>query len=75
MYYVTVAPLYPSNVEIVRLYDNFDAAVEFGGIIVDTEDFDDAMRYYAMDAERPTSSQGESMWIPAPSRILNRHTI
>lgn len=67
MFYVTVAALYPSDRETVRLYDDFDAAISFGDIVVDTENYRDALRYYAEELKNPNVSEG-GIFCSCPAR-------
>lgn len=70
MYYVTVAALYPSDREIVRLYDDFDAAISFGDIVVDTENYSDALRYYAEELKNPNVCES-GIFCAFPARTVS----
>lgn len=74
MFYVTVATLYPSDREIVRLYDDFDAAISFGDIVVDTENYRDALRYYAQELENPNVSDG-GIFCSFPARTVSPKSV
>ena len=74
MFYVTVATLYPSDRETVRLYDDFDAAISFGDIVVDTENYRDALRYYAQELKNPNVCEG-GIFCAFPARPVSPESI
>lgn len=74
MFYVTVSALYPSDREIVRLYDDFDAAISFGDIVADTENYRDALRYYAQELENPNVSDG-GIFCAFPARTVSPKSV
>ena len=74
MFYVTVSPLYPSDRETVRLYDDFNAAISFGDIVVDTENYRDALRYYAQELKNPNVSDG-GIFCSVPARPVHPESI
>ena len=61
MYYLTATPAYPGtpfDAEIVRIYDNFDAAIEWGDAVADSEDYTKVLLWYRGEIQQPNRIPG-----------------